>query len=51
MKKSDNRASMLRRLIPNIEIQMAHRTCHAHPKLSEPVRDASLVVDERPIHI
>ncbi|PZP45714.1 MAG: dihydrolipoyl dehydrogenase [Azospirillum brasilense] len=27
------------------------RTCHAHPTLSEAVREAALTVDKRPIHI
>ena len=27
------------------------RTCHAHPSLSEAVREAALAVDGRPIHI
>jgi dihydrolipoamide dehydrogenase len=27
------------------------RTCHAHPTLSEAVREAALAVDKRPIHI
>ena len=27
------------------------RTCHAHPTLTEAVREAALAVDGRPIHI
>jgi pyruvate/2-oxoglutarate dehydrogenase complex dihydrolipoamide dehydrogenase (E3) component len=27
------------------------RTCHAHPTLSEAVREAALAVDKRSIHI
>ncbi|CAK0766258.1 hypothetical protein WCLP8_3910022 [uncultured Gammaproteobacteria bacterium] len=27
------------------------RTCHAHPTLSEVVKEAALAVDGRPIHI
>jgi dihydrolipoamide dehydrogenase len=27
------------------------RTCHAHPTLSETVKEAALAVDGRPIHI
>jgi dihydrolipoamide dehydrogenase len=27
------------------------RTCHAHPTLSEAVKEAALAVDQRPIHI
>jgi len=27
------------------------RTCHAHPTLSEAVKEAALAVDGRPIHI
>jgi dihydrolipoamide dehydrogenase len=27
------------------------RTCHAHPTLSEAVKEAALAVDKRPIHI
>jgi dihydrolipoamide dehydrogenase len=27
------------------------RTCHAHPTLSEAVKEAALAVDKRPIHM
>jgi dihydrolipoamide dehydrogenase len=27
------------------------RTCHAHPTLSEAVKEAALAVDKRPIHL
>jgi dihydrolipoamide dehydrogenase len=27
------------------------RTCHAHPTLSEAVREAALATDKRPIHL
>ena len=27
------------------------RTCHAHPTLSETIKEAALAVDARPIHI
>ena len=27
------------------------RTCHAHPTMSEAVKEAALAVDKRPIHL